>query len=411
MKHSLRAPAAVLAAFGAQLDWATLSVAASSQEEGTSCGVPGVRRCGAIGDHLLLQLGRSFTVGQRRQRGPGDVSDSGCSGMPDVEKDCGHDGCLVLADGMTGFSCNEYCHRSGRTCLEAWEEEDETCRSKAVLQCHETYGTTSDLLCLCSSEVVGLSPSALTSLEWELVWSDEFEGDKVDRSKWNFIHGGGGFGNSELQHYTSRRENARVQDGILSITARCERYGWEHFTSAKVTTKHLAAWGPGHRVEVRARLPNGKGTWPAIWMLPLEEAHGAWPKSGEIDIMEAVGCSPGKVWGTVHTGAYNHMHNSQAYSTEALTVTEWHTYSVEWGEKGLEWFVDGQLFAAFSPSSQGSDKWPFDRQFYLILNLAVGGSWGGHCLHHGQPDCSQDTEFGQPQVMEVDFARVYALKV
>jgi len=311
---------------------------------------------------------------------------------------------------MRGLSCEEYCHRSGRRCLAAWEEHDETCTAKADLQCHETYGTTSDLLCHCSSEVVGLSPSTSGSRSWELVWSDEFEGGEVDRSKWNFVHGGGGFGNSELQHYTTRHENARVKDGTLSITARCERYGHEYFTSAKLTTQHIADWGPGHRVDVRARLPSGQGTWPAIWMLPVEDSYGDWPKSGEIDIVEAVGCTPGKVWGTVHTGAYNHMHNTQAYNTEALSVGEWHTYSIQWGEKGLEWFVDGQLFSAFSPSEQSSDKWPFNKQFYLILNLAVGGSWGGNCLNHKRPSCSSHAQFGNPQVMEVDYARVYALK-
>mmetsp|Transcript_38294 Transcript_38294/g.96086 ORF Transcript_38294/g.96086 Transcript_38294/m.96086 type:complete len:331 (+) Transcript_38294:772-1764(+) len=329
--------------------------------------------------------------------------------MIDVEKDCGHHGCLVLASEMRGFSCDEYCHRSGRTCLAAWEEVDETCDSMLSLRCDETYGTTSDLLCRCSSEVVGLDLQSHGSDVWELVWSDEFDGVEVDRSKWGFVEGGGGFGNSELQHYTDRAENARVHDGILSITAQCEKYGHESFTSAKLTTEQTAGWGPGHRVEVRAKLPTGKGTWPAIWMLPRDDAYGDWPRSGELDIMEAVGCSQGKIYGTAHTDAYNHMHSSQAYNSQSLSLTEWHTYAIEWKENGVEWLVDGELYSSFAPSSHTSDKWPFDKQFYLILNLAVGGSWGGNCLS-GWPSCSSGSEFGQPQVMEVDFARVYALK-
>jgi beta-glucanase (GH16 family) len=200
-----------------------------------------------------------------------------------------------------------------------------------------------------------------------------------------------------------------VQDGSLHITAQCERYGYEDFTSAKLKTEDIVEWGPGHRIEVRAKMPSGKGTWPAIWMLPVENAYGDWPRSGEIDIMEAVGCTEGKIYGTVHTDAYNHMHSSQAYNTASLSVTEWHTYAIEWKERGIQWFVDGELFSAFAPSSHSSDKWPFDKNFYLILNLAVGGSWGGYCVD-GRPSCSSSDAFAQPQVMEVDYARVYSLK-
>jgi len=125
-----------------------------------------------------------------------------------------------------------------------------------------------------------------------LVWSDEFESSSVDRSKWDFIQGGGGFGNHEQQYCS--QHNAAVQDGVLRIVARCQEYHGEHFTSAKLTTHHLADWGPGHRVDVRARLPQGRGTWPAIWMLPTDSVYGGWPASGEIDIMEAVGCTRDK---------------------------------------------------------------------------------------------------------------------
>jgi beta-glucanase (GH16 family) len=327
--------------------------------------------------------------------------------MVDVERDCGQNGCLVLATEMTGLSCDDYCFRSGRQCLAAWEEWDDTCNSKLILRCDQVYGTTSDLLCRCSDQLVGLETRAQDI--WEIVWSDEFDGSEVDRSKWGFVTGGGGFGNQELQHYTDRTENARVADGVLHITAQCEQYDHEHYTSAKLTTEETVEWGPGHRVEVRAKMPSGKGTWPAIWMLPTDSSYGDWPKSGEIDIMEAVGCTEGKIYGTVHTDAYNHMKSSQAYNSASLAVTDWHTYAIEWKDNGIQWFVDGELFSSFAPSSHSSDKWPFDKEFFLILNLAVGGSWGGYCVH-GSPSCYSNDAFAQPQVMEVDYARVYRLK-
>merc|ERR1719215_1532972 len=112
----------------------------------------------------------------------------------------------------------------------------------------------------------------------ELVWSDEFDGDHVSHSKWHFVEAGGGFGNGELQHYTSR--NAHVSHGTLKITAKCEQHGHEHFTSAKLTTENRVSWGPGHRVEVRAKAPTARGTWPAIWMLPKDSAYGQWLASG-----------------------------------------------------------------------------------------------------------------------------------
>jgi len=341
------------------------------------------------------------------------VTGGGCAGMPDVKTSCSSDKCKVLAADMQHLTCNDFCRRSGRSCLAAWEEAWDSCNAIASLACDQVYqdGSTSDLLCMCSDEVVGLNPLMVHSAsELELIWSDEFEGGSVDRQKWSMVQGGGGFGNQERQHYTDREDNARVQDGVLSITARCEWYGQDAFTSAKLTTEGLTEWGPGHRVDVRARMPTGRGTWPAIWMLPKESAYGKWPASGEIDIMEAVGCTQGKIYGTVHTGAYNHMRNTQAFNTASLDVSEWHTYSVRWEESGIEWYVDDKIFSTFSPSAQSSDKWPFNKEFYLILNLAVGGSWGAHCLGGRRPSCSDWNEFAQPQVMQVDYARVYRIK-
>jgi len=144
-------------------------------------------------------------------------------------------------------------------------------------------------------------------------------------------------------------------------------------------------------------------------MLPRESAYGRWPKSGEIDIMEAVGCTKDTVYGTVHTGSYNHMLHTEKYNSLRTNTGAWHTYSIEWTDSEISWFVDGRRYHRFAPGSRSSsDKWPFDRHFFLILNLAVGGSWGGKCVN-GRPSCTSHDEFGRSQVLEVDYARVYAL--
>merc|ERR1712194_905077 len=132
------------------------------------------------------------------------------------------------------------------------------------------------------------------------------------------------------------------------------------------------------------------------------------PRCGEIDIIESVGCTQDKVYGTIHTQAYNHMHHTEKSRTMDIDGTEWHTYSIDWTEAGLTWFVDGESFHRFAPSAKDVEKWPFDQEFYLILNVAVGGSWGGMCVHNA-PSCSTDDEFGPSQVMQVDFARVYEI--
>lgn len=338
------------------------------------------------------------------------VGGKGCDRLENVERSCSPDGCRVLADGMRGLSCQDYCGRGGYTCRGAWEEVDETCGIRHERQCGQVYTDTSDMLCECGHVEEGGAASGSaphSPSEWELVWAEEFDGRAVDAGKWKMVQGGGGFGNQELQHYTDREENARVSGGHLTLTARCERHGREHFTSAKLTTKHRGQWGPGHRVEVRAKMPTGRGTWPAIWMLPVSSEYGRWPASGEIDIVEAVGCTQNKVFGTVHTGDYNHMKNTQAFNKAVLAVNEWHTYAVDWREDGIEWYVDDKLYGAFAPSDQASPKWPFDEEFYLVINLAVGGSWGGSCIKDRMPSCSSHDEFGTPQVMEVDYARVY----
>ena len=239
-----------------------------------------------------------------------------------------------------------------------------------------------------------------------LVWSDEFNYEGLpDSSKWGYDKGRGcpqncGWGNNELQTYTAQRaENARVQNGMLILEAHKENYEGAAYTSARLISRDKGDWKYG-RIEVRAQLPAGRGMWPAIWMLPTRPAYGGWPRSGEIDIMEYVGYAPDSVFGTVHTEVYNGMIGTQrgrAVSSPDLS-TAFHVYAVEWTPENISFLMDGQVYNKFQNERTGSAAWPFDIEFHLLLNIAVGGNWGGK---HGV----DDQIF--PQRMLVDYVRVY----
>ena len=237
--------------------------------------------------------------------------------------------------------------------------------------------------------------------DWTLVWSDEFDGSGLpDSSKWGYDVGGGGWGNGESQYYTeSRTENARQEKGVLIIEARRESVGGRNYTSARLVTKNKGDWLYG-RMEIRARLPEGRGTWPAIWMLPTVWEYGGWPDSGEIDIMEHVGYNPGVVHGTVHTKAYNHTIGTQQGAQVSVpdAMEAFHTYTIEWSPSQIDWYMDDNHYYTFRNENAGSSKWPFDKRFHLILNIAIGGAWGG-------VQGIDDAIF--PQRMEVDYVRVY----
>jgi beta-glucanase (GH16 family) len=231
------------------------------------------------------------------------------------------------------------------------------------------------------------------------VWADEFDGDgEYNSSLWTHTTSGSGNGNNELQYYTGRPSNLRVEGGVLKIVGKRESYGGKGYTSAKLTSKGLGDWGPGHRLEIRAKLPTGVGTWPALWMMPTESNYGDWPNCGELDIMECIGRSPGKVFGTVHTGAYNHMQGTHKGRSFYTDFSEWHTYSVVWEDSQIKWYADGNLYNTFAPDdTQNYAQWPFNRRFYLLLNLAIGGTLGG------------SVHFDADQLMEIDYVRVYCL--
>jgi len=242
-------------------------------------------------------------------------------------------------------------------------------------------------------------------LPFTLVWSDEFELDgQPDSSKWNIHHTNGcpnmcGFGNNEAQFYTNRSENVYQKNGLLVIRALKETFDSNQYTSAKLTTKNKGDWKTG-RIVVRAKIPSGIGTWPAIWMLPTLVRPMKWPNDGEIDIMEHVGYQQGWILGTIHTQKYNHTINTQ--KSDSLFVADasdsFHDYILEWENKELKWYVDDQLYASIPRNDEDRGGWPFDDPYHLIINLAVGGNWGGK---HGI-----DVTIW-PQALEIDYVRVF----
>jgi len=253
--------------------------------------------------------------------------------------------------------------------------------------------------------------------DWELVWSDEFDQDgPPDAAKWTYEQGF--VRNRELQFYTKDRpENARVADGNLIIEGHYERFPnpnhranaperrWQQrrefsdYTSASLTTRGLASWTYG-KIEVRAKLPSGRGTWPAIWMLGTNIGQVGWPACGEIDIMEHVGHEPDAVHANVHTRGYNHTRGNGRGKRLALPEAEkdYHVYAVEWTPEKLAFFVDSKSFFTCENDGTGVDSWPFDGPEYLILNLAIGGAWGG--AQGVDPDVF-------PQQFLIDYVRVY----
>ncbi|MDW7691544.1 glycoside hydrolase family 16 protein [Flammeovirgaceae bacterium SG7u.111] len=235
-----------------------------------------------------------------------------------------------------------------------------------------------------------------------VTWSDEFDyTGKPDPAKWGYDIGGSGWGNQELQYYTDSLKNAQVADGVLKIQAIKEDIGGMNYSSTRLISKEKGDFLYG-RIEVRAKLPTGVGTWPAIWMLPTDWAYGDWPKSGEIDIMEHVGYDQDKVHITVHTEAYNHSIGTQVGKSKVVenVSSEFHTYRVDWTPESITGYIDNEQLFLFKNDKKGSASWPFDKRFHLLLNIAVGGSWGG-------VEGVDETAF--PTSMEVDYVRFYKL--
>jgi len=255
--------------------------------------------------------------------------------------------------------------------------------------------TLSTLLALAAAGCASTSADAPAG--WTLAWSDEFDGSQLDRTKWVAETGGHGWGNQELQHYTGRAENVRVEDGMLVIEARREAYGGNDYTSARLKTAGLMEQMHG-RFEARIKVPKGQGIWPAFWMLGADIGQVSWPRSGEIDIMEIIGKEPSNVHGTLHGPGYSGDKAFTTHSTLAsgIFADDFHVFAVEWERGEIRWYRDGIHYHTARPNLVKGD-WVFEHPFFVLLNLAVGGAWPGN------PDSSTVL----PQRMLVDYVRVY----
>jgi beta-glucanase (GH16 family) len=242
---------------------------------------------------------------------------------------------------------------------------------------------------------------------YQLAWSDEFngpDGSAPDAGKWAIQTGGDGWGNNELEYYTTRPANVQVSGGNLVITAVKEDYTGpdgvsRHYTSARLQTKGLFSQQYG-RFEARIKVPKGQGMWPAFWMLGNNIDTASWPACGEIDIMENIGKEPSIVHATLHAPNYPGAGYTAAYTLPSGALSDdFHIFAVEWEPQQLRFYVDGTLYATDTQSASPSPaNWPFSTQpFFILLNLAVGGGWPGN------PDAT--TQF--PQQMLVDYVRVY----
>jgi beta-glucanase (GH16 family) len=249
------------------------------------------------------------------------------------------------------------------------------------------------------------------SREWKLLWSDEFAGEAgtpVNSEYWNHDIGGSGWGNLELEYYTNSTDNAALDgNGNLVITARqaepnnklrCH-YGTCQYTSARLTTKDKVEFTYG-RVEARIKIPRGQGIWPAFWMLGADIDTNPWPASGEIDIMENVGFEPKTVHGTIHGPGYSGASGRGfPYRMKEDVADDFHVFAIDWDKDAIRWYIDGVLAKTTVSTSVEPHKWVYDHDFFILLNVAVGGRWPG----------IPNAETVFPQEMLVDYVRVYQL--
>lgn len=245
----------------------------------------------------------------------------------------------------------------------------------------------------------GANPPPVTydwNFESSPIWVDEFNTDGApDATKWSYDVGGNGWGNSELQYYTDG-SNASVSNGTLTIVAKKVEFS-NTYTSARMVTKNKADWLYG-RVEVKTKLPKGRGTWPAIWMLPTDNEYGGWPNSGEIDIMEHVGFDLNNVHFTLHAKAFYGANGKGVARNIPGATDDFHIYRLDWAPYGIRGYFDNEKVFEYLNTGAGSATWPYDKKFHMLLNIAVGGTWGG-------AQGVDDTIF--PATMEIDYVRVY----
>lgn len=260
--------------------------------------------------------------------------------------------------------------------------------------------------CTDKKDIPAVSPAVyVTDRNWQFettpVWQDDFNtGTAPDATKWSYDIGGSGWGNNELQNYTNGN-NASIVGGNLVITAKKESLGGSAYTSTRMVTKGKGDWLYG-RFEARAKLPKGRGTWPAIWMLSSDDEYGIWPASGEVDIMEHVGFDPNNIHFTIHTALYNGARGTQKSSAKVVpgAIDDFHTYRVDWTPFAVRGYIDDVSYFEYTNDNTGFSTWPFNKKFHLLLNIAIGGNWGG-------AQGIDDTVF--PATMLVDYVKVYKL--
>lgn len=244
----------------------------------------------------------------------------------------------------------------------------------------------------------------ISAQKYVQVWSDEFNNPGLpDSTKW--IYETGKIANNELQYYTSKRmENARIEDSVLIIETRKEKYNGADYTSARIVSRGIGDWQYG-KVEISAKVPTGKGTWPALWMMPTYSEYGGWPKSGEIDIMEYIGVEPQNLFYTVHfegtTGSGHESDGSGAVRRISNPFNQFIKFTMIWTPDKIEWYANDVKYHTYSKTSDDYRVWPFNKEFYLILNLAYGGDWGGYAG-------VDDTKL--PHKFLIDYVRVFQLQ-
>lgn len=238
---------------------------------------------------------------------------------------------------------------------------------------------------------------------YTLAWSDEFNSTSLNMTDWSFENGDGcpgvcGWGNNELEYYTNRPENLFFQDGKMIIEARKENFSGKNYTSSKILTRGKKVFKYG-RIDIRAMLPKGQGIWPAFWLLPQANTFGGWPKSGEIDLMEMIGHQANRTYGTLHFGpgpGSTQLGRNFTLSS-GIFNDAFHVFSLEWKQNQIKWLVDGVEYSSYTSADFGSNNYPFNEDFFLIVNMAVGGNWPG----------SPDATTYLPQWLILDYIRVY----
>jgi beta-glucanase (GH16 family) len=275
--------------------------------------------------------------------------------------------------------------------------------SPAAIGDLKRFGTFAMLVLVMMTLKLQADPAETLPGSWQLTWSDEFkqpDGSKPDPAKWGYDIGGGGYGNNEMEFYTDRTNNVRVEDGKLIIEAQQENYSGKHYTSGRILTQGKFSWTYG-LFEARIKIPRGQGIWPAFWMLGTGISSNSWPDCGEIDIMENIGREPGTVHGTVHGPGYSGAHGigkPVSLPDKVVVADDFHIFAVDCEPGSVSWFLDGKKYFSITPSSlPENSRWVFDQPKFLLLNLAIGGYWPGY------PDATST----YPQRMVVDYVRVY----